>query len=546
MMTTMAEKATKIYGTEIPLKHMGKRRQQLQLEANNNSAIANLEQKIIQKELQACSSGGLAATNQEAQQQQRAARQPTDSAAPGAQAGSSEQQQQLSGAHKHHRSHHQHRSHHHRHHHHQKHMVAPGSQAQAGHHHHHHGRHLRQVPAGQPQPVRTGPLQPQRVCPAAKQPAEANPQLAAEQMRLQSAGQAEAAPLVEAAAANLGPKPAEPTATTKASSRDNGEQVAAADSAPANQPALPPRPQKPQQDALNNSAELDEPKITALAGQPEARADAPQLAILVAKQPASAPAAAAPANEGSSPAERLGRAKPEQQNPMPNAAQESLVNLERLDRPPKSGNEEAQVAGSSISKKSMVSNEANPGQIINNNNSSNSVISSSSSHSSSSGSFSSSEDVSQLEMPPADAPPGEPKASGEQPLDADRTPPSSVVKSAPAKPALAVATKTLSTESSDSTEHEATLNKKQQKPNTSVITVPSKVTAADVNVTPTQERIKLAVSLENVSEQQEVLRDPSKRITSDNKQREQDLVAQYEKLNVTARTSSSSTEEENG
>lgn len=59
------------------------------------------------------------------------------------------------------------------------------------------------------------------------------------------------------------------------------------------------------------------------------------------------------------------------------------------------------------------------------------------------------------------------------------------------------------------------------------------------------ERIKLAVSLENVSEQQEVLRDPSKRITSDNKQRELDLVAQYEKLNVTARTSSSSIEEDN-
>lgn len=63
--------------------------------------------------------------------------------------------------------------------------------------------------------------------------------------------------------------------------------------------------------------------------------------------------------------------------------------------------------------------------------------------------------------------------------------------------------------------------------------------------TEAEPRVKLAVSLENVSdEQQEVLRDPSKRITSDNKQRELDLVAQYEKLNVSARNSSSSVEEE--
>lgn len=55
--------------------------------------------------------------------------------------------------------------------------------------------------------------------------------------------------------------------------------------------------------------------------------------------------------------------------------------------------------------------------------------------------------------------------------------------------------------------------------------------------------IKLAVSLENVNESQEVLRDPSKRITSDNKQREQDLVAQYEKLNINSLNSSSSIEE---
>lgn len=57
-------------------------------------------------------------------------------------------------------------------------------------------------------------------------------------------------------------------------------------------------------------------------------------------------------------------------------------------------------------------------------------------------------------------------------------------------------------------------------------------------------RLKLALSLENVSDQQEVLRDPSKRITSDNKEREKSLIAQYEKLNITALTSSSSLEEE--
>lgn len=56
--------------------------------------------------------------------------------------------------------------------------------------------------------------------------------------------------------------------------------------------------------------------------------------------------------------------------------------------------------------------------------------------------------------------------------------------------------------------------------------------------------IKLALILENVSGQQEVLKDPSKRITSDNREREQDLIAQYEKLNITALTSSSSLEEE--
>lgn len=59
-----------------------------------------------------------------------------------------------------------------------------------------------------------------------------------------------------------------------------------------------------------------------------------------------------------------------------------------------------------------------------------------------------------------------------------------------------------------------------------------------------EQRLQLAVSLENVSDQQEVLKDPSKRITSDNKQREQDLVAQYEKLNISARNSTSSIENE--
>ena len=66
--------------------------------------------------------------------------------------------------------------------------------------------------------------------------------------------------------------------------------------------------------------------------------------------------------------------------------------------------------------------------------------------------------------------------------------------------------------------------------------------AAEVSEKAASERLQLAVSLENVSDQQEVLKDPSKRITSDNKQRELDLVAQYEKLNVNSRNSSSSIE----
>lgn len=71
MLTTMAEKATKIYGTEIPLKQIGKRRQQLQNEAAamnlGGNASASFEQKIIQRAIQASADQ----TKQQQQQQQQ-------------------------------------------------------------------------------------------------------------------------------------------------------------------------------------------------------------------------------------------------------------------------------------------------------------------------------------------------------------------------------------------------------------------------------------------------------------------------------------------
>ena len=178
MMTTMAEKATKIYGTEIPLKHMGKRRQQLQLEAN--SAPPSWEQKIIQKELQASSSSTTSGPASEPKQQPPPARAtttttpapPSAKMAPGPApatdhapvmreppAGSENQPP----THKHHRAHHSHRPHHHHHHHHhhQRHhhepTAADGSQSTSGAHRHHHHHHARsagaQVAAG-PRPAK--------------------------------------------------------------------------------------------------------------------------------------------------------------------------------------------------------------------------------------------------------------------------------------------------------------------------------------------------------------------------------------------------------
>jgi len=404
LMTTIAEKATKIYGTEIPLKYIGKRRQQLQQEASNSSAIANLEQKIIQKELQASSSSQPAASNA-TEPAANPASPPTRTKAAAAAPNSAGQRGRPSptapdqSAHRpHHRPHHPHRPHHHRHHHHHEHQAG----ALAGHHHHHHaGHHAR--PARQ----------------AATQPAAASSTCA--DQRASWRGQSAADRLADGAQAASSAPPVEPSLTESLAPVDGGQSEKGREVASRGAPPKVGQELGERQEENGTSGSAEEPDWRA--GRLEEVKGA--------------------AARGRADEERSGGAEP------------------RLGQ---------RAAASAIS-------------------------------SSSSGSCSSSE--------------ASDEASAELGQVASAGANTNTGQSAAAAKAAELAPNSIALGSGASRQ-------------------PEEASA----------RIKLAVSLENVSEQQEVLTDPSKRITSDNKEREQDLVAQYEKLNVTSRTSSSSIEEE--
>lgn len=459
MMTTMAEKATKIYGTEIPLKHMGKRRQQLQQE--NAAAIAGAgagppswEQKIIQKELQAssaCTSKQQAAavltereTNATGARTGPTVAQPAAGPAPSANQKEpakvvapvssephrqhrhvgSTRSRQLSGSqapgtapaegqHKHHRGHYSQRSHHHHHHrhhhHHHHHDTASdgGKQQQvaaASHHQHHRNQHARSAGLSRAGPKSARSIELQKSLPLADEGQQQQRRAQEQDERTKpqdvtaAGGQQKMAPAEEGAKAPLDPVP-----------------VAASSS---------------QQTADRPVASAEEPKSETADDDGKQPAGAK-----TGQRTESLVSTSSSASEG---------------DPSASASSETRSSCSSL--------EAAQIVGQAAK-------------------------------------------LDQLQL--ADG--GEDTADKQQALAGSVT----GARELPRETLPEKADETAGLGSSEGRQGE---------------------------------RIKLAVSLENVSDQQEVLRDPSKRITSDNKQRELDLVAQYEKLNFSARNSSLSQE----
>lgn len=626
-MTTMAEKATKIYGTEIPLKHMGKRRQQLQQEANNNSAIANLEQKIIQKELQASSSSAassgiaiasgassgsvlppsaainasssisgaaesgvsslsgaavstshspsvcpkmaaMVASNRQSSLTSGSQNTPTRANNPAG-------EQQPTGAHKHHRSHHQHRTHHHRHHHHTKLSMASGSSpvltSGTGRIHHHHSRNVRQQQQQQQQQhqhqqrpqATTTMVSSKSPCPSQKPPSQfaqenISPQQVSESAaKVSTAKKAEEAQL--AAATGIEVTPNEAKSSSSSETCDKQQAVT--------------NPDK------THKANFETPESTD---------------------------------------KRLDQVDKEESVEVSKVNQviKGTVNLEttslgdekskKIDEPTK---EEAQTSGNNNNSSNNNNSDSNTN--VDKNDSSNSINSSNSSSESCSSSGEVDDDDEIYDDDAETDKTGSSNKNGNSASDKAKSKNAlglaplqdsgeNVLDSRPtsgAKVSLRerkagksiesqLGDDVVDSENDDDDDDEerrgngkikeaslsnkqkptvvsrATSNKADRISSKAVAGATTVVAAATATMPTTStaqtsttsqsnlvgkelERIKLAVSLENVSEQQEVLRDPSKRITSDNKQREQDLVAQYEKLNVTACTSSSSIEEEN-
>lgn len=453
MMTTMAEKATKIYGTEIPLKHMGKHRQQLQQEANNNSAIANLEQKIIQKELQASSSTttktrgpGDSKENQQPAVKRPATSSSTNTGAssssgvsqrtPTSTASSNAAAKQSSGlvehqqsVHKHHRGHHQHRSHHgsrHHQHHHHEHSGA-GSQSGApnsSHHHHHHHHHHHKHHA--------------------------------------------AAIKAENPARSLSSSMAGTAAATAADSKI----------VISNEPTDVPE-----------VAAVQQQETTKVVEQPSQTSDSP----------------AVEANQVAGPEQ-------ETKHEASLTIEASTLEVQQTISEKSSINEPEPIKTTEPEKKAAPSSRKKLDETAIHNNSSNSLDLSSESSAGSEQSSSSSISGDQSESSES--------CSSQSELD-------SLIKRAN-QMSLKEAAKDSAKANLESEEKK---NEGAEQQMTEQI--PEKQEPIEV-----VEKIQLVVSLENVSEQQEVLRDPSKRITSDNKQREQDLVDQYEKFLIIACTSS--------
>lgn len=478
MMTTMAEKATKIYGTEIPLKHMGKRRQQLQLEANiisnSNSAIANLEQKIIQKELQAssrspelpapCSATVVSGKQQQPQYPAKGAQEnvcPMAAARSQAPPGGGHTHQAAT-AHKHHRAHHQHRTHHHRHHHHAtKHLAGsgwpPAAVGGAGHHHH---RHTTTTSA-----------------------AAARHHLGRTQAQLAAASTT--ATIHQPRPGSSREPPKEPR-QQQLPGEDSGQPVTWDDQ----------RVGADQLDRLAKGAAPKEEPTKKVTDQPEQIAEQ--------ETPESKPMPMELQSSDKQPLEQ----QQQQQQPRPSdeAAEEGGEADERLAKEELADRKQSESIDSSSSGRS--------------------------------GSCSTSCDTS-----------GEEAAANDE--DADHR--ATALGGHIGEPATAAAAVETQPTGGDAVSHtispvslqvtESSLDQQQQQQPAE--RAPGVLGASDKSrdMEKREQSPRLALSLENVSEHQEVLRDPSKRITSDNKQREQDLVAQYEKLNIGARHSSSSIEE---
>ena len=436
MMTTMAEKATKIYGTEIPLKHMGKRRQQLQQqEAANAAASGNLatnwEQKIIQKELQASSKSAAAAAkaNQtsSAQVGQQQVEGKTISCPPIAdnehQTSVASRQQVLqirqpsqlsSNMHRHsHRSHHAHRSHSHR------------------HHHHHHAQTI-------------GPDGKIITSLVAHRSSHSHSHHQQSSHKHSSANRQSSTASRSSGHSRLGHSVSQSQARKQTSTGNKDE--AACKNQTSSEDRRSRQEENETQDVPSSSNETKEEPL-GRTGQ-EVESEKKELEPKEIKQ-----------------------------------IQESLGSEQQIDDAKNADGTKNGTAGEKQNEHKAVLSPSESGESPESDGDKSQPGSSSSSENS----CSSAED----------------RQSSEAQLSATSQP--------------------LGPEEKDTT----VTNAKEEKPSASL--------GQHEGI-----KVNLAVSLENVNEQQEVLVDPSKRITSDNKQREQDLVAQYEKLNISARNSSSS------
>lgn len=558
MLTTMAEKATKIYGTEIPLKHMGKRRQQLQNEmanaaiqsssqntTSNNSSFthainANLEQKIIQRELQASASSTSVTANKMMQNQQQQKLE--------------DQQKQQESQHKkntskhtaidkqsqahrrrvHKHSHHAHHSHDHSNT--RQHVQTHKSQSsiklssisvhQQSHsplrqhlsakvggcherHSHRHGHHTRSLSSRSATNSTTKQMH--------KQSRHSNEQQLGKSLP-QTVPSSVGDELTSTQLAN-------DIATNNAENQSAKQQLQATSSC-SEQKSL--KENKPCND--NGDKEEKDKEITVKIVVPTASSE--QAPLTNDSRRASCELVKTTSTESVS-------------------SQSSALSA--------TSSTDSSICSSSIESREHGNKNSRSKQDKNNNDSIN-ILNDDDDESTSSNSLHSSPEISDSESLPSTSshPENISSQSGEnnlfKRLEAATSQQRARAKhsSKNKKIATSEASTTAFTESAIAeTNESSTENPRQemQPRRISRLAVASQMVASSLlsvqaSATSIEEPVKPSLSLENVSEAaQEVLQDPSKRITSDNRKREQDLIAQYEKLNITNRTSSSSIED---